>query len=105
MESEDEMSDLIAGTGKMLQEIERLERENAALRKQLEAMNELVRANSSQGQGDIDRFVSDYPEIETLSDKLREANIRVECLEEALPDHKRKAVTDEIESRIANDQP
>lgn len=47
-----------------------LEKKIAELKQKTEALNALVRANSAQGQGDIDGFVADYPEIESLKAEL-----------------------------------
>lgn len=62
--------DLPSGIAPILEALDAKDAKIAELNRQLEAMNSLVRANSSLGQGDIDGFVADYPEIEDLKEKI-----------------------------------
>ena len=67
----------------MASELNSLRARVAELVSQNKALNALVRANSSQGQGDIDSFVSDFPEIESLKQRSAELVAAIDrCLRE-----------------------
>lgn len=64
--------------------IKELETKIIFINKQNEALNALVRANSAMGQGDIDGFVADYPEIQELEAKNVELESKLEKITGAL---------------------